>query len=141
MADEDLNYDDDISLDELIGEDEEIEYDEEVDSVVQETGIDNNIITVKVSKPEDRITRDTLTKYELAAVIGMRATQISQGDEYFIDPDPTLTDPIAIAERELKSNRCPLILERLTHKSKNGNSIVHYVEHWKVREMQYNFKD
>lgn len=136
MADEEHNYDDDIS-EELI-DDEDIEYDEDTEGVDNETDSHSvNIITVKVSAPEDRITCNILNKFELATVIGMRATQISQGDDYFIEPDPKLVDPIQIAERELKSGKCPLILEREIKKSGN----VRFVEHWKVREMLINFKD
>ena len=136
MADEEHNYDDEVS--EELNEDEEIDYDEEVENLENEGDVPATAtITVKVVKPEDRVTSNMLTKFELATVIGMRATQISNGDDYFIDQDPLLTDPIQIAERELISNNCPLIIEREIDRIGN----IRMVEHWKVREMLINFKD
>lgn len=52
-----------------------------------------------------------LSKYEKARLIGMRAVQIANGAELTIPPDG-ITDPIELAEMELKRGTIPLIVVR-----------------------------
>ncbi|EAX89763.1 DNA-directed RNA polymerases I, II, and III 14.4 kDa polypeptide, putative [Trichomonas vaginalis G3] len=58
-----------------------------------------------------RITTPYLTKYERARVLGTRGMQISLGAPVTIDAGD-LTDPIAIAEKELEAGQLPLIIRR-----------------------------
>jgi len=67
-------------------------------------------------EPEDitkkRVTPNFLTKYEKARIIGTRALQISKNAPIMIDIDLNETDPIAIAEKELREKKIPFIIRR-----------------------------
>lgn len=52
-----------------------------------------------------------LTKFEKARVIGIRAEQISNGAPSCIDTK-NMTDPIEIAEAELRQNKSPISILR-----------------------------
>ena len=52
-----------------------------------------------------------LTKYEKAAIIGVRAKQLEQGAPSTVDTTG-LVDVIDIAEKELYANKCPFIIGR-----------------------------
>ena len=64
------------------------------------------------SKYRPRNTTEYLTKYEKARVIGTRAMQIAQGAPVQTDVDADFTDPILIAEEELRKGKSPLIIRR-----------------------------
>ena len=51
-----------------------------------------------------------LTKYEKAKILGLRATQIEQNYRPLVNT--TLTDPLLIAEEELKYGKIPFIIKR-----------------------------
>ena len=53
----------------------------------------------------------TLTKYERAQVIGVRARQIGSGSCVHVPVDD-LVDAIDMATRELDSGKCPLLIAR-----------------------------
>ena len=72
-------------------------------------------------------TSKVMTKYEKAAVLGIRAQQIACGAIPLIEVTPDLNNAVDIAEEELRQKKTPFIIERDTG---NGN-----VEHIKVREM------
>lgn len=57
-------------------------------------------------------TTEYLTKYEKARVLGIRALQIAQGAPVQLEIDVNITDPLLIAEQELKKKRTPLIIRR-----------------------------
>lgn len=57
-------------------------------------------------------TTKQLTKYEKARILGIRALQISQGAPVKADIEGSLTDPLLIAEAELKSKNSPIIIRR-----------------------------
>ena len=61
-----------------------------------------------------------ITKYEEAKLIGVRATQLSQGAEPMIDITG-FTDAYTIAVEEYKRGRIPLLIER---KFPRGKQIV-----------------
>ncbi|TPX44207.1 DNA-directed RNA polymerase [Synchytrium endobioticum] len=62
--------------------------------------------------PKDqRSTTPYLTKYEKARVLGTRALQISMNAPVLVDTG-NLTDPLAIANKELKAKRLPLRVRR-----------------------------
>jgi len=54
---------------------------------------------------------DQLTKFEIVRMIGVRATQLSQGSPPTVDIGD-LTDCIDIAKKELKAGTIPLIIIR-----------------------------
>jgi len=76
--------------------------------------------------PSRRITSEVMTRFEHAEVVSCRAKQIENGAPAYIDTKG-LTDPIAIARKEISYKKCPLsIVRALT------NTIC---EKWHVNEM------
>jgi DNA-directed RNA polymerase I, II, and III subunit RPABC2 len=61
--------------------------------------------------PSERITTRYLTKYERARVLGTRALQISMNAPVMVDLDGE-TDPLKIAEKELRERKIPIIIRR-----------------------------
>jgi len=61
--------------------------------------------------PSERITTKYLTKYERARVLGTRALQISMNAPVMVDLDGE-TDPLRIAEKELRERKIPIIIRR-----------------------------
>jgi DNA-directed RNA polymerase I, II, and III subunit RPABC2 len=59
----------------------------------------------------ERITTKYLTKYERARVLGTRALQISMNAPVMVDLDGE-TDPLKIAEKELRERKIPIIIRR-----------------------------
>ncbi|VEL39620.1 unnamed protein product [Protopolystoma xenopodis] len=58
-----------------------------------------------------RITTPYLTKYERARVLGARALQLSMSAPVMVELDGE-TDPLKIAEKELRANKIPIIIRR-----------------------------
>lgn len=58
-----------------------------------------------------RISTRYLTKYERARVLGTRALQISMNAPVMVDLDGE-TDPLKIAEKELRERKIPIIIRR-----------------------------
>ena len=61
--------------------------------------------------PSERVTTRYLTKYERARVLGTRALQISMNAPIMVDLDGE-TDPLRIAEKELRERKIPIIVRR-----------------------------
>lgn len=61
---------------------------------------------------DNRITTPYLTSYERARIIGVRAEQIARGAPVYLDARPVPSDPIILAEKELKEGRTPLLVRR-----------------------------
>jgi DNA-directed RNA polymerase I, II, and III subunit RPABC2 len=61
--------------------------------------------------PSERVTTRYLTKYERARVLGTRALQISMNAPVMVDLDGE-TDPLRIAEKELRERKIPIIVRR-----------------------------
>mmetsp|Transcript_12862 Transcript_12862/g.18999 ORF Transcript_12862/g.18999 Transcript_12862/m.18999 type:complete len:154 (-) Transcript_12862:203-664(-) len=59
----------------------------------------------------ERITTKYLTKYERSRVLGTRALQISMNAPVMVDLDGE-TDPLKIAEKELRERKIPIIIRR-----------------------------
>ena len=53
-----------------------------------------------------------MTKYERARILGTRAMQISRNAPVFVELEPHETDPLLIAEKELREKRIPFIIRR-----------------------------
>ena len=69
-----------------------------------------------------------LTKFEKARIIGLRAKQINNGCEPFIDVPPNMIEGLTIAEKELEEKNIPFIIRRPLP---NGAS-----EYWKVSDLE-----
>ena len=82
------------------------------DSMLLEGGIGGDGIVVSAgTAPSERITTRYLTKYERARVLGTRALQISMNAPVMVDLDGE-TDPLRIAEKELRERKIPIIVRR-----------------------------
>lgn len=60
---------------------------------------------------QQRRTSKYMTKYEMARIIGIRASQISMGAPAYVELTNE-TDPIDIARTELLKKRIPIIVRR-----------------------------
>ncbi|MES1910935.1 MAG: DNA-directed RNA polymerases I II and III subunit RPABC2 [Cercozoa sp. M6MM] len=65
----------------------------------------------KSKRRSERTTSPYMTKYEKARVLGTRAVQISQGAPVMVELGSEI-DPLAIAEKELKAKKIPIIIRR-----------------------------
>lgn len=107
MPDEDydnyeLNDDDDDDLDDLATNSKITFIDNE---------LENESKIQFIIKSDDKITSNILTIYEMTELIGIRATQISQGAPVFVDIE-YISDPIEMAKKEIINNKCPLYIKR-----------------------------
>jgi DNA-directed RNA polymerase I, II, and III subunit RPABC2 len=73
--------------------------------------LDNESKIQFIIKSDDKITSNILTIYEMTELIGIRATQISQGAPVFVDIE-YISDPIEMAKKEIINNKCPLYIKR-----------------------------
>lgn len=97
-AKDDYAQDDDV-LD-LTGE-----RDDGIVSIGNTTAVDSSVAR------SERVTTKYLTKYEKARVLGTRALQISMNAPVMVDLDGE-TDPLRIAEKELRERKIPIIIRR-----------------------------
>lgn len=75
---------------------------------------------------KNNISEPYLRNNERAAIIGLRAVQISLNAPLFI-PIPKDTDDVQVfAERELEARKSPLILKRFSGK---------HVDYWKIEDL------
>ncbi|OBZ85784.1 DNA-directed RNA polymerases I, II, and III subunit RPABC2 [Choanephora cucurbitarum] len=78
------------------------------------------------SERTERITTPYLTKYERARILGTRALQISLNAPVMVDIDGE-SDALAIANKELREKKIPLIVRRFMP---DGT-----YEDWKVKDL------
>lgn len=64
------------------------------------------------SENSERIATPFMTKYERARILGTRAMQISKNAPVFVELEPHETDPLLIAEKELREKKIPFIIRR-----------------------------
>jgi len=69
-----------------------------------------------------------LTKFEKAKIIGLRAKQINNGSDPFIEVPNNMIEGLTIAEKELEEKKVPFIIRRPLP---NGAS-----EYWKVNDLE-----
>ena len=83
-----------------------------------------------VEKKREHNTTPFLTKYEKARIIGARALQISKNSPILISTQELggETDPIVIAEMELRAGKIPFIIRRYLP---NGS-----YEDWPVKDLK-----
>lgn len=85
---------------------------EREESMIVESGTAGDGVVVSTgTAPSERITTRYLTKYERARVLGTRALQISMNAPVMVDLDGE-TDPLRIAEKELRERKIPIIVRR-----------------------------
>ena len=118
---EGMDYDDD-EVDKEFEEEEEEEESENKDSVILESQDGQKPIS-----SQERTTTPFLTKYEKARIIGARALQISKNAPILVNTDNE-TDPILIAEKELREHKIPFIIRRFLP---DGS-----YEDWAVKELK-----
>ena len=113
---------------------QEFEQEEEEESEIREQNMDeeseNKQKQSKLCKRGEGQTTPFLTKYEKARIIGARALQISKNSPILI-PMENLggeTDPIIIAEMELREGKIPFIIRRYLP---DGS-----YEDWPVKELK-----
>ena len=104
-GDEGMDYEDEENPDNVFEEEEEDSEDKE--SQILDHAPDGG----KAITGEARTTTPFLTKYEKARVIGARALQISKNAPILVNPQEE-TDPILIAEKELREHKIPFIIRR-----------------------------
>lgn len=105
---------------------------------MEPTRTDKRLKGTKAVKPanppesgQHRKSSVTMTKYEHAKIIGVRAEQIARGAQTFVNDDGGKFDPIALATRELHAGVLPfLVVRRLPDASQ---------EHWKINDMNVPF--
>lgn len=71
----------------------------------------NDLLMSTGTAAAERVTTRYLTKYERARVLGTRALQISMNAPVMVDLDGE-TDPLRIAEKELRERKIPIIVRR-----------------------------
>ncbi|KAL3905778.1 MAG: hypothetical protein SGILL_009539 [Bacillariaceae sp.] len=71
----------------------------------------NSMVVSTGTAPSERVTTRYLTKYERARVLGTRALQVSMNAPVMVDLDGE-TDPLRIAEKELRERKIPIIVRR-----------------------------
>ena len=93
---------------------------------------------IRIIPPDERRTSGILTKFEMTEIVSIRATHISRNLIVYVEIGD-LSDPIKMAELELKQRMCPLVLNRTVgvmedHENKQIN---YYIEKWNVNEMGF----
>jgi DNA-directed RNA polymerase I, II, and III subunit RPABC2 len=83
----------------------------ERDDGIAAEGNDGSIVVSTGTASAERVTTRYLTKYERARVLGTRALQISMNAPVMVDLDGE-TDPLRIAEKELRERKIPIIVRR-----------------------------
>ena len=111
-------------------ESNEEEGEEEEDSKERASIIDEENHNKELIPKEQRQTTPFLTKYEKARIIGARALQISKNSPILISNEQRgdETDPILIAEIELREKKIPFIIRRYLP---DGS-----FEDWPVRDLK-----
>ena len=111
-------------------ESNEEEGEEEEDSRERASIMDEEKYNKELITKEQRQTTPFLTKYEKARIIGARALQISKNSPILISNEQRgdETDPILIAEIELREKKIPFIIRRYLP---DGS-----FEDWPVRDLK-----
>ncbi len=85
--------------------------------------------------PSKNISSPRASIYEIAHILGKRATQIENGANPLIDVNEYMTVR-EIAEEELRQKKTPFILRRVIGKDLNHVDIVEY---WKISDLEIIF--
>ncbi|KEG06560.1 DNA-directed RNA polymerase subunit [Trypanosoma grayi] len=79
---------------------------------------------------KDRVTAPVLTKYERARILGTRALQLSMNAPVLVALEGE-TDPLTIAQKELREGVIPLIIRRVLPDNT--------YEDWRISELDIDF--
>ena len=118
MEDGEGNMFEEMEVGSEVGFDEEVAMDESQPQVLTDVQ--------PVASEGPRRTSPYMTKYERARIIGTRALQISMNAPVMVDTEG-LTDPMAIAEKEINAKLVPFVVRRFLP---DGT-----YEDWKVSEL------
>jgi DNA-directed RNA polymerase I, II, and III subunit RPABC2 len=105
--------------------DKEEEFVEDEDKILDEE--EESLVPSNLFIAKDNITTHYLTKYERAKVIGIRATQLSNGAQPTIQVSKNMSI-YDIAWEEIKQKKCPYIVKRYLP---DGS-----YEEWKVNDLE-----
>jgi len=115
-------------------EPEEVEEDKEAEEGEEqvipsgiEGEVDPDMPRVEHRSNVERITSRYMTKYERARVLGTRAMQISRNAPVMVELSAHETDPLVIAEKELREGKMPFVIRRYLP---DGS-----YEDWKIEEL------
>lgn len=142
------------SDDELVAEDLDQEMDDDIvvgganleepepdedDDIADSVNLSDYIVRTFYVKPDQNITCDVMTKYEVTEAISIRTANIADGDAPFV-PCDDLHDPVAMATRELTMRKFPYLITRQVGENINheAKEIVRYYELWNPNEMSLN---
>ena len=101
--------------------------DEEEEVEEAEVFDDDNKVFDEIVKPEERVTKPFLSKFERVRLLGDRAKQLSLGAKPMLK-NTELLNPKEIARLELEKKVIPLIIERTLPNGKK--------ERWYIHELQ-----
>lgn len=127
---EEINEDSETEIESEINEVGEGDNEEDIDEGIDEEVNEGNNKKVIVNK-EDRISDGFISEYEYVRVLSIRSKQIMLGGKIMLNNGEELRKrltPREIAEMEIKSKCCPLIIVR---EMCNGS-----IERWSVNELE-----
>lgn len=127
---EEINEDSETEIESEINEVGEGDNEEDINEGINEEVNEGNNKKVIVNK-EDRISDGFISEYEYVRVLSVRSKQIMLGGKIMLNNGEELRKrltPREIAEMEIKSKCCPLIIVR---EMCNGS-----VERWSVNELE-----
>lgn len=127
---EEINEDSETEIESEINEVGEGDNEEDINEGIDEEVNEGNNKKVIVNK-EDRISDGFISEYEYVRVLSIRSKQIMLGGKIMLNNGEELRKkltPREIAEMEIKSKCCPLIIVR---EMCNGS-----VERWSVNELE-----
>jgi len=128
--DDDQDEDKPVEEIELNEDDKEKDEDENEETIIELDKVEEEDESEKKNyekvEQDKRVSFPFLTKYEKARLIGVRATQLSQGAKSNLETED-IWDPIKIAELELKNKCIPLIVRRYLPNGK--------FEDWSINEL------
>lgn len=127
---EEINEDSETEIESEINEVGEGDNEEDINEGINEEVNEGNNKKVIVNK-EDRISDGFISEYEYVRVLSVRSKQIMLGGKIMLNNGEELRKrltPREIAEMEIKSKCCPLIIVR---EMCNGS-----IERWSVNELE-----
>jgi len=98
--------------------------------------ISNHIAEVVIVKPENRLTTNVMSKYEMTEYVSIRTEQIAEYNNCMADITG-LDDPVDMAKRELMERKCPLMLRRYVGRRLIKGEYVQFYEDWNPAEMTF----
>ncbi len=136
----------DESFDTLVGRDASAEEsedsqagelaDDEAFSFHDIRSISNHVKEIIIVRPENRMTSNVMSKYEMTEYCSIRAEQIAEYNNCMADITG-LSDPVLMAKRELMQRRCPLMLRRAVGSRMIRGELVAHYEDWNPAEMTF----